>query len=177
MESLAPYVPLIVITAIIVIVVRWRKSVRYLKQGGAEHLKNHGIVSAKPKPRTGKGADSRVSGDWVPMSMYKEKVVGVTKSNSDGSSRQKIISSMSEGDKVFLIRDPENPYGSNAIEVWDSKKRQVGFIEKFRSDELAPQIDKGYKVEAWVDKIMGGDSGRNFGVLISIQRYKPSKSG
>jgi hypothetical protein len=128
----------------------------------------------RKSPAKSKPSESK---DWTPMSLYKEKVVGVTKKNDDGSSRQKIIRKMKEGDPVMLVRDPDNPYDSNAIEVWNKKKDQIRFIDQMRNSELAPQMDKGYKVEAWVDRILGGDSGKKYGVLIAIQRYKPARKG
>ena len=45
------------------------------------------------------------------------KVVGVTFSNEDGSSRARIIAGMTESDKVCLERDPYNQYDANAVKV------------------------------------------------------------
>jgi hypothetical protein len=161
MESIAPYLPLTIIVVVVLLISKWRKrSTPKTESSQTKEQKNH-------KPAG--------SGDWTPMSLYKEKVVGVTKRNEDGVTRQSIIKHLSEGDAVRLIRDLENIHDSNAIGVYDGHE-QIGFIDAGRASELAPQMDKGYKVEAWVDRIMGGDSGRKYGVLIAIQRYKPKKS-
>jgi len=180
METIAPFVPLIVIIAVItaftILIVRWRKSVNYLKHGGIENLKAHGIVPVKAKQLIGTATDSGASGGWVPMSVYKEKVVGITKRNSDGTYRQIIASKLQEGDPLHLARNPQNPYDKNAIEVFTAKYEQIGFIAAERAEELAPQMDKGYRVEAKVERVMGGESEANYGVLVSIQRYKPAKT-
>lgn len=107
------------------------------------------------------------------MSFYSEKVVGVSFENPDGTSRQKLISKMSEGEAIQLVRDPDNPKDRNAIKVLNKDSRQVGFIDKFRVQELAPQMDSGYEVEAWVESITGGETGESLGLVIGVQRYKP----
>lgn len=167
MEALTPFLPLVIIAVIIWVIIRWRKSVNYLKRGGESDLRKQGIIPVKP---TGK---SKVTREWKPMSLYKERVVGVTRKNDDGGSRQKFISKLHEGDAIDLVRDPDNEYDPNAIEVYTGYN-QIGFISKDRAPELAPQMDKGYKVEAWVDRILGGGSGQSYGVVIAIQRHKPN---
>jgi len=148
-------------------------SVNYflLRDGGMQNLKEQDIEPVKPSGKKSPRG-SAPSTNWSKMSLYKEKVVGVTRKNDDGTSRQEIISYLNEGDVIDLVRDANNEHDSNAIEVYDANE-QIGFIDKNRAGELAPQMDKGYKIEAWVDRILGGDSGRSYGVLIAIQRHKP----
>ena len=120
--------------------------------------------------------EKRSSGPFAgfePMSFYTHKVVGVSHTNSNGTSRQKYISKMREGDKVILVRDPDNPADGNAIQALNEDRQQIGFIDRSRASELAPQMDNGYVVEAWVDRILGGESGKSYGVVIGIQRHKP----
>ncbi len=46
------------------------------------------------------------------------KIRGVTKENPDGSNRQQIISQCCRrGDALFLVREPNNPAGRDAIQV------------------------------------------------------------
>lgn len=76
------------------------------------------------------------------------KVTGVTFSNEDGTSRTKIIASMSESDGIVLERDPYNQYDSNAVKVCvkkDGKVQQIGFIEKTLASKLSPKMRRGAK--------------------------------
>ena len=52
MEALTSFIPLIILIAIVVIIVRWRKSVRYMKQGGTDNHKAHGIEPVKLSGKT-----------------------------------------------------------------------------------------------------------------------------
>jgi len=105
------------------------------------------------------------------MSFYRESVVGITKRNNDGSSRQVAIKRMREGQRVNLQRDPLNKYDSNAIEVYSKGGDMIGFISALRAQELAPQMDKGYMVDAHVDEIFELGDGPREGVRLGIQRY------
>lgn len=74
------------------------------------------------------------------------KVVGVTFSNEDGSSRSRIIASMSETDQICLERDPFNQYDSNAVKVCVLKggeKKQIGFLAKDIASSISPKLRKG----------------------------------
>ena len=74
------------------------------------------------------------------------KVVGVTFSNEDGSSRARIIANMSESDKIYLERDPFNQYDSNAVKVCvvkNGEKKQIGFLAKDIAAAISPKLRKG----------------------------------
>ena len=47
----------------------------------------------------------------------------------------------------------------------------IGFISTHRAQELAPQMDKGYVVDAHVDEIFELGNGSREGVTLGIQRY------
>lgn len=71
------------------------------------------------------------------------KVVGVTFSNEDGSSRAKIIAGMTESDKVYLERDPYNKYDANAVKVCvlkNGEKKQIGFLSKDIAANISPKL-------------------------------------
>ena len=73
------------------------------------------------------------------------KVVGVTFSNEDGSSRTRIIAGMTEFDKVCIERDPFNQYDANAVKVCvlkNGEKKQIGFLAKEIAAEISPQLRK-----------------------------------
>ena len=73
------------------------------------------------------------------------KVVGVTFSNEDGSSRTRIIAGMTESDKVCIERDPFNQYDANAVKVCvlkNGEKKQIGFLPKGIAEEISPKLRK-----------------------------------
>lgn len=76
------------------------------------------------------------------------KVVGVTFSNEDGSSRTRIIAGMTESDKVCIERDPFNQYDANAVKVCvlkNGEKKQIGFLAKEIAAEISPKLRKNVK--------------------------------
>lgn len=83
------------------------------------------------------------------MYVYYTKVAGVTQKNDDGSDRQKILKKCRAGEKVNLIRDPENPHDKNAIKVCRESGEQLGWINKDVAENFAVAIDiKKYNI--WV---------------------------
>ncbi len=63
------------------------------------------------------------------------------------------IRSMEEGDAVELVREPENSHDENAIRVDDGQtSEKLGYVPKSISRVLAPLIDGGYRVVAFVDE-------------------------
>lgn len=99
------------------------------------------------------------------------KIVGVTHSNDDGSSRQKILKRMKEtaqkGDLLELRREPDNPHDKNAIAVYNKDGEQLGYINRETAEEFAQYMDSGERVTAEVDKIIGGDE-HYYGCIIDI---------
>ena len=100
-------------------------------------------------------------GDFI-MEFY-TKVAGVTFDN-----RQRLIRRMSVGERVSLVRDPYNPYDSNAIKVINSNGDQIGFIAKELASSMAYQMDSGTIFSATVSNITGLNPGENMGVNLHI---------
>jgi len=96
------------------------------------------------------------------------RVVGVTFEN-----RQAVVALLTEGERVSLVRDPENPFDSNAIKVvrWD--KKQIGFLDRELAKTMAPRMDRyGGTFKATVLRITGGYyPGSSLGVVIRF--YMP----
>ena len=66
-------------------------------------------------------------------------VAGITFTNVDGSSRSKIAASCSYGQKLLLIREPNNIHDSNAVKVLTEDERQLGYLSPHdASDVQAP---------------------------------------
>jgi hypothetical protein len=102
------------------------------------------------------------------------KVVGVTKNNADGSSRQLAIEKMRQFDGVELVRNPNDEWDSNAIKVMalietqarrkkgevhstapEIQRVQVGFIDAALAAELAPKLDAGERWFAIATRVGG----------------------
>lgn len=84
-----------------------------------------------------------------------------------GATYRKFPSLARPGQKVKLIRDPENPHDSNAIEVW-AGGLQMGFIPRHAAANMAPMMDGGnWAHKARVEALFG-----NLGIRLRITFYK-----
>lgn len=91
------------------------------------------------------------------------RVVGVTFDN-----RQEVIARLSEGERVSLIREPDNAFDPDAVKVvrWDHK--QIGYLDREVVKILAPKMDF-YKrpIIATVKRLIGGCySGSSLGLMV-----------
>ena len=84
------------------------------------------------------------------------KVVGVTFTNDDGSSRASIIARMRESDKIFLEREPLNPYDSNAVKVLvhqNGEKKQIGYLSKDVAAEVSSKLRRNYNFKINIEGV------------------------
>jgi len=98
------------------------------------------------------------------------RVVGVT-----FEGRQSVIVRLTYGNKLYLVREPDNPHDSNAIKVvWEKTGEQVGYINKNLAKDIAHIIDNyAYQtddhLEALIEKLTGReDPGISAGVVIKF---------
>ena len=89
------------------------------------------------------------------------KVVGVSHKNDDGTSRQKLIRRLKEGEQLDVLRDPDNKYDRNAIVVCAKfgilrRRKQLGFLSAELAEEYAPLLDAGGRIDAEVSSVTGG---------------------
>ncbi|AMQ19633.1 HIRAN domain-containing protein [Geobacillus sp. JS12] len=96
------------------------------------------------------------------------KIVGVTRKNEDGTSRQELIAECYEGEELFLEREPDNEHDPNAISVWNEYGEQLGYINKDLASRLAPQMDKGMRVSCFVTAVTGGYDDKSYGCNIKL---------
>ena len=93
--------------------------------------------------------------------VYETKVVGVSKENEDGSSRQEIIKGeVDEDDKLQLAAEPTNPYDANAIKVLSKNGNQIGYLNKEMAEKVKPALDNQTEIHVtarWVngEKMLG----------------------
>jgi len=93
--------------------------------------------------------------------VYETKVVGVSKDNEDGTSRQAIIKAeVAEEDKLQLEAEPSNPYDPNAVKVLSPKGNQIGYLNKEMAETVKPALDHATEIHVtarWVngEKMLG----------------------
>ncbi len=111
------------------------------------------------------------------------KVVGVTHKNRDGTSRQRILEKMRredrEGEAVYLIHEPDNPFDENAVKVENSDGKQLGYLNSELAEDLVERMENGEVFKAVISEFTGGDELReNIGCNLEItsERANPSRS-
>ncbi len=84
------------------------------------------------------------------------KVVGVSKQNTDGSSRQVIINSLvNEDDPVHFELEPDNPYDPNAVKVLITGMKQIGYLNRNIAPNVKSAIVNGAEIIARVSWVSG----------------------
>jgi hypothetical protein len=78
-------------------------------------------------------------------------VAGVSYEGRDAVVRKFVA----DGDVVYLVRDPNNKYSRNAVEVRIENGMQIGFLPEDYAPEVAPLLDAGHPHKAEVKKIIG----------------------
>ena len=79
-----------------------------------------------------------------------------------------------EGEDVELVREPDNKYDSNAIRV-DSDQGRLGYIPAQTAATLAPFMDRGNSVDAFIEAITGGTEDKpTMGVVLHIRKQPRS---
>jgi hypothetical protein len=117
------------------------------------------------------------------------KIRGVTKTNPDGANRQGIIRKWCRsGDALYLVREPNNPVDSNAIQVRrivcaDLTDRnvklgeQLGYLSRELAEEIAPSMDEqGFVLMAKILNVTGAEYGYSLGVNIEVEEYRPAQA-
>lgn len=96
---------------------------------------------------------------------HSTQIAGVTFGN-----RQNLIQLLEVGEKLLLIREPDNPHDPNAIMVEHSQYGQLGYIPRSLAVQVASELDcAGGIAEAVVIALTGGTSDYpHRGALISF---------
>ncbi len=53
-----------------------------------------------------------------------------------------VVEKLSEGEILFLEKDPENKYDKNAVKIVNTKNEMVGFIPKIFNQAILKKFDK-----------------------------------
>lgn len=100
--------------------------------------------------------------------VYDTKVVGVSKDNEDGTSRQEIIQQeVAEDDKLQLEPEPTNPYDSNAIKVLSRHGNQIGYLNREIAEKVRLAVDNQTEIHVTV-KWVNGEKMLGVGLRIEL---------
>jgi hypothetical protein len=86
-------------------------------------------------------------------------VVGERFDNEDGSSRQDEIRRCKVGEAVHLWREPTNRHDPSAVAVVSDRGIRLGYLGADRCGWVGSKIDRGYSVDAVVDRLKGAVRG------------------
>ena len=105
------------------------------------------------------------------VSSFFTTVAGVT-----FEGRQRVVARCSNGERLTLVRDPNNPHDSGAIRVMRLNGQELGFIPAHvsrggDSSGLAVRMDRGDKYQCRISALTGGGT-RTLGVNIEITEGK-----
>jgi hypothetical protein len=109
---------------------------------------------------------------------FPSAVAGVSFTNSDGSSRQRIIKQqLVRGTRLLLRFEDGNPYGADAVAVFTPQGAQIGYLRSNVSPEVRGRCAAGEGVSAFVAEITGGEIDRptlGVNILVRIRATPPA---
>ena len=80
---------------------------------------------------------------------------------------------MSAGDRLELVREPDNPYDANAVRI-EWRGRQLGYLPRRDNAAVARQLDRGAALEARVTQLR---ENRNRSVRLEFEVVAPLTRG
>jgi single-stranded-DNA-specific exonuclease len=98
------------------------------------------------------------------MNSFFTKLAGVT-----FEGRQNVIRTLTVGQTLYFVREPDNKYDQNAINVKTEDGRSVGFIAKDKNFQLAYDLDHGKKFGVVVAGVTGGGFDCAYGVNVKVE--------
>jgi len=102
-------------------------------------------------------------------SLFDRKVIITYLAGVQFDGRPRAIRRLTLGQKLRLIRQPDNQYDVNAINVLTEYKEEIGYVPKKLAAELAPYIDDhGLQLEASVLNLRIDTLGEKYQVEIAI---------
>ena len=105
---------------------------------------------------------------------FHTKLHGVTHTNADGNHRQDLIEELSDAIdesgplELAALREPENAFDRNAVGVFDTEGRQLGYLSRQVAKTLAPLMDVGIPVSVVAEVVTGGGLSQNYGVNVRV---------
>lgn len=80
--------------------------------------------------------------------VIKSKIAGI-------SLHQDVVSEISPGDELFLVREPDNCYDENAVSILSSSKKQLGYVNRKLAFDVARAMDEGVAVKCFACTVTG----------------------
>lgn len=161
--SIAPYVGVLTVIAVVVMVVIEVKKSREKPQSYSQKGKSKLLQSSEEHSNFNYNAMKSIT-PRCGETIY-TKVVGVT---FDGI--QSVLPRLHAGMPLIFIREPNNQYDRNAVAVWCGGKK-IGYLSRDLAADIAPQIDAGADVEGTIEAITGGN-GKTYGCNIELTIYQ-----
>ncbi len=81
---------------------------------------------------------------------------------------ESVFEELEQGDRLILIREPDNRFDDNAILVFDEKKRKLGYIPEKDNVVFARLMDAGKYLTAKVEFIIPKGSFRQISISIHL---------
>ena len=100
-------------------------------------------------------------------SQFHTKIVGVS-----FEGRQAVAASLEVGQRLLVVREPDNPHDPNAVAVRTEDGRPVGYLKRLIAAAIAPKMDRGAEYTATVQSLTGGSSASpslGVNVLVSLR--------
>jgi len=136
-------------------------------------------IESPIKEQTFPKLQSTYPGATVRGRVITTRAVGVT-----FEGRQEVVACLKQGDRIWLDREPNNPYDANAVSVCRENGEQIGYLNRHLAASLNPLFKAyGYPVKGKVVNITGSSwNGYSLGVIIAFKlpkqhqlNYTPSK--
>ena len=113
--------------------------------------------------------------DDEPLTPREVFVSGVNRVGVCGEHRQSLIAKLRKGEPIFLVRQPNNEYDSNAVILYAANGKDIGFLPRELAKEIAPRLDKGSPVTATVSSVERFDTEEGKRLLGVRLRLVPHK--
>lgn len=101
------------------------------------------------------------------MAEYPVAVAGESFFNPDGSARQDVIATLSVGEHLRLVPEPNNPHDHNAVLITTMDGRGIGYIAAGPAQWLSPMVQKRKPVAAAVRSLGIAENGGR-GVVLTV---------
>lgn len=102
---------------------------------------------------------------------FYSKLVGVTHLNADGGDRQELISKCAMCDVVELVREPNNPFDPNAIQVQNKDGQQLGYLARDVAEQIALDfLRRGRIWIALIRRVEKAEEGKYVGIVLCLAR-------
>ena len=100
------------------------------------------------------------------------EVAGASFNNSDGSSRQEILSRCERAESLILKWERDNPVSKEAVSVCRANGEQIGYLNSRLAHETLTRFRDGETWGAFIVRIVGGDNGHYFGATIAMIKLR-----